>query len=562
MKICKKIISVLCIVAMLTGFVLTAFSADDVAASTWSSAYNNDIKNVKYVTSVENQATEDDCVIYALLAAAETYCIKNDGVSADKLNFSEKALRRNVSSYNNFGDVLYSAVYYSLGKNYYLTGIENLTERGDYYLKHKIIENGAVVAAIALPEKGMINEKCYSKDNACFYCDDGELSSSSHAIEIVGWDDNYSTSNFSSTANPHKNGAWLCKNSYGTDYGDGGFFWLSYRYDFLYTASVEVSKFDYVIKVKNGLSSFALSNIAAFGFRYCYNTSDAEVIASIGDKEVFKGNLGTVNGYNFIPLEKSVKYGDIKVSVNGEDIPSSAVSRYLVLGKNNTLSPSVPSKESNWLKPVENITVNTKDVENPKAITGNLSHKIACNPIDNIWYITPADGYYFDDSTVLNLTARQYGVSDDIREFSKVSESEYAKLDSDGRISIKSLTIGSAYVDGVDIVTDEKGEITAINLLYDYGAKKTLANNEYTINKVGEDDEGYKVSIDVNGYYADPFGLAVYVDGLPVENGCATDGNKFNIKTYIVIPKVRANIMESTASIFGALFNLIYAIFK
>lgn len=48
-----------------------------------------------------------------------------------------------------------------------------------------------------------------------------------HAVSIIGWDENYSRSNFNET--PSANGAWLAKNSYGTNAGEYGFFWLSYE---------------------------------------------------------------------------------------------------------------------------------------------------------------------------------------------------------------------------------------------------------------------------------------------------------------------------------------------
>ena len=50
--------------------------------------------------------------------------------------------------------------------------------------------------------------------------------STNHAVDIVGWDDSYSRDNFASK--PPGNGAFIVRNSWGTGWGDSGYFHVSY----------------------------------------------------------------------------------------------------------------------------------------------------------------------------------------------------------------------------------------------------------------------------------------------------------------------------------------------
>lgn len=48
-----------------------------------------------------------------------------------------------------------------------------------------------------------------------------------HDVVLVGWDDSFSKNNFGEYT-PQGNGAWILRNSWGTDNGDNGYYYLSY----------------------------------------------------------------------------------------------------------------------------------------------------------------------------------------------------------------------------------------------------------------------------------------------------------------------------------------------
>ena len=91
--------------------------------------------------------------------------------------------------------------------------------------KQLIMEYGAAEQNIVLDMRYM-NQEYYA-----LFTDFGAVGS--HSVALVGWDDQYSRENFGNpdrkNLKPEKDGAFLVKNSYGSDWGNSGYFWISYE---------------------------------------------------------------------------------------------------------------------------------------------------------------------------------------------------------------------------------------------------------------------------------------------------------------------------------------------
>ena len=78
----------------------------------------------------------------------------------------------------------------------------------------------------------------YNRDRATYYYD--KEAACNHDIIIVGWDDHFPKEYF--TVQPEKDGAFICKNSWGTKFGEDGYFYVSYEDANIGTTNVVYSK--------------------------------------------------------------------------------------------------------------------------------------------------------------------------------------------------------------------------------------------------------------------------------------------------------------------------------
>ena len=596
MKTLKSIISVICIfILLICGSVVS--SAVPVEECSYSAGFDN--KN--FAPHVEEAEIDNGCLYYALLSTAGSYAKKYYGASDIEADFNEKALEKTAGNpdIHNFGDILYKSIGCNIGNGYTITSVEFLTGKGERYLKEKISENGAIAAAIAVPnDGGLISPKYYNEEESSFVYLGGD-NDKFHAISIVGWDDDYDVEKYNKDENGDyislEYGAWICKNSYGTDFGDGGYFYMSYTTPLLYSAALEVSHV-------NGIGRTLKANeiINYLGFVYgvnirAYSSSTEKITVKVGSITAFDGEVELKNGCNLITFDRPILSGQVRV--NGENISTSPDTVYcycsLLPVNKMTVKPAV--KDENWIEDIEYIWIST--VKNSECCTSpnlSINHIVRKNSENNCYYITPADGYSFTkDTMILGIDGfndfkyhELYG--DDYIEFEAFStieeavKADYKRLKNGdgtykkmiefdptydsgrGRLKIAGQSVGSAFVNELNILTDEKGEIKDTILTFDDGsvltvpAEVSLFKDENRTESIGDISnlEEYFAELKITDYYSK--NLTVKINGVPTDCKINTENAEITVDVKISIPDITIliknilpTIWEWIAQLFG-----------
>ena len=259
-----------------------------------------DSRFVEKSGTIRNQGDLSTCWAFASLSGLEAYLLP-----VEKEDFSVD----HMITYCGFGERAKSGGTFAMALAYltawrgpvyeyedpYNDGSSNPNAKVRYHLqearllnddaaavKEAVLHFGAVQSSMYADEGLLFTDASTNYFNAtkdCYYYNGSEHTN--HDVLIVGWDDNYSADNFA--IKPPVDGAFLCQNSWGSEFGDGGYFYVSYADTRIIDFAMAYSRIDPLGVYDHIYQHDDLGWIAQMGFEE-YSSWGANVFTAKSDE--------------------------------------------------------------------------------------------------------------------------------------------------------------------------------------------------------------------------------------------------------------------------------------
>lgn len=289
--------------------------------ATYPSKYDSrNVDGKNYVSPVRNQMSTGACWAFSALATVESYSMKyfNDNTiySPRHIDYStSRYFLNNVTNPESFNRTVGQGGNGYMASSYLINGKGPITESQMPFennenlininsIKNKtvnldvngyeIIENSSLGCSTTIKNKikehimqyGSMAASIYMTTNSSYYRASShalnynstsaqDFYAPNHAITIIGWDDNFSRNLFAAGHQPSSNGAWIVKNSYGTNwsYGDNGYFYISYEDDWVCQNPTGATSIDQEVEDK-----IYYHDVLGYNSYYGYNDSQAAAV--------------------------------------------------------------------------------------------------------------------------------------------------------------------------------------------------------------------------------------------------------------------------------------------
>ena len=288
-----------------------SFSFEDNTLTAADTAENINALPAKYdlrermrISSIRNQGRYGTCWAFGALTAMESALLPEDtySFSVDHMSMS-----------NSFSMTQFDGGEYTMGMAYLAAWQGPVYEKDDPYgdgesddtldevkhvqemriiaskdiaaIKNAVFKYGGVQTSLYSSIQNPMSSSAHYNSATNSYCYIG-TAKPNHEVVIIGWDDNYSKDNF--TVPLEGDGAFICQNSWGSEFGDHGVFYVSYydtnigTHNVVYTRIDEVDNYDHIYQsdLCGWVGKMGYEKESMYGANVFTAKSDEEVVAA------------------------------------------------------------------------------------------------------------------------------------------------------------------------------------------------------------------------------------------------------------------------------------------